>query len=98
MLGNKKRYATLRSDYHHIMEQKYDDAIADYQIYLDVDSKIYWTFVEMVNDKFYSLDVVNEAINLFQKEILYQNFGLFRLCSGLFPPNSGHLPDLRLIE
>lgn len=34
-------------------------------------SKIYWTFLEMVNDKFYSLDVVNEAINLFQKEILY---------------------------
>ena len=43
-------------------------------------------------------DVLYEAINLCQKEILYQNFGLFRLCSGLFPPNSGHLPDLRLIE
>ena len=81
-----------------MMEQKYDDAIADFQIYLDVDSKMYWTFVEMANDEFYSLDVVNEAIDLCQIEILYQNFGLFRQCSGLFTQNSGHLPDLRLIE
>lgn len=81
-----------------MMEQKDDDAISDFQIYIYVDSKIYCPFVEMVNDEPYSLDIMNEAIDLCQKEILYQNFGLFRLCSGLFPQNSGHLPDLRLIE
>ena len=81
-----------------MMEQKYDDAISDFQIYTYVDSKIHCPFVEMTNDEFYSLDVVNEALDLCQKEIRYQNFGLFRQCSGLFPPNSGHLPDLRLIE
>ena len=87
-----------RSGYHRMMEQKDDDAISDFQIYIYVDSKIYCPFVEMVNDEPYSLDIMNEAIDLCQKEILYQNFGLFRLCSGLFPQNSGHLPDLRLIE
>lgn len=67
----QKRYATLRSGYHHMMEQEYDDAIADFQTYLDVDSKIYWKFVGMANDEFYSRDVVNEAIDLCQNKIHY---------------------------
>ena len=87
-----------RSGYHRMMEQKYDDAISDFQIYTYVDSKIHCPFEEMANDEFYSLDVVNEALDLCQKEIRYQNFGLFRQCSGLFPQNSGHFPDLCLIE
>lgn len=67
----QKRFATLRSGYHHMMEQEYEEAIADFQTYLDVDSKIYWTFLEMVNNEFYSRDGVNEAIDMCQKEIHY---------------------------
>lgn len=67
----QKRYATLRGGYHHMMKQEYDDAIADFQTYLDVNSKIYWKFVEMANDEFYSRDVVNEAIDLCQNKIHY---------------------------
>ena len=74
-----------------MMEQKDDDAISDFQIYIYVDSKIYCPFVEMVNDEPYSLDVMNEAIDLCQKEIFNKNFGLFS-------PNSGYLPDFRLIQ
>lgn len=66
----QKRYATLRSGYHHMMEQEYDEAITDFQTYLNVNSKIYWKFVEMANDEFYSRDVVNEAIDICNEKLI----------------------------
>lgn len=68
MLGNKKRYATLRSGYHHIMEQKYDDGIADFQIYLDLGSKIYWTIVE-VFAKSKILSIEQKSLEVFTRAV-----------------------------
>ena len=49
-----KRFATLQHGYSCMEQRQYDEAIVDFEEYLDIDSVIYWYLIEHINDKSYS--------------------------------------------
>lgn len=58
----QRHFEMVRTGYEYMKEEQYDEAIASFETYLDVNSKAYWRIVEFINNKNYSQQGVKTAI------------------------------------
>lgn len=58
----QRRFATVKSGYEYMESEQYDEAIAAFEDYLDVNLSAYWFLVECVNDESYSRQGVSSAL------------------------------------
>ena len=47
-IWQQKRFATLQHGYSCMEQRQYDEAIVDFEEYLDIDSVIYWYLIEHI--------------------------------------------------
>ena len=56
----QKRFATLRHGYYSMEQEQYEEAVEDFEEYLNVDSPVYWFLMKHLNkDANYSRDKVS---------------------------------------
>ncbi len=58
----QKRFQTLRNGYRLMDNQKYTEAIDEFDEYLSVDCKLYWKLTEIMNGHDFSKEGVESAI------------------------------------
>lgn len=58
----QQRFETLKNAYRLMENQKYEEAIVEFNKYLSVDSKFYWKMIEIVNEYDSSKQGVERAV------------------------------------
>lgn len=57
----QNRFDGLRNGYEYMESGKYQEAIQEFEAYLNVDSKVYWKFIDLMNEYPYTQEGVMEA-------------------------------------
>lgn len=58
----QRRFAILEQGYYYMEQCQYDEAVASFEKYLNMDSPIYWYFMEHMNDESYSRKNVSDCL------------------------------------
>lgn len=58
----QNRFDGVRNAYEYMESGKYQEAIQKFDAYLNVDSKVYWKFIDMMNEYPYTQEGVMEAV------------------------------------
>ena len=59
----QKKFATLRHGYFTMEQHRYEEAVENFEEYLDVDSKMHWYLLEHINnDESYSREKVRDCL------------------------------------
>ena len=58
----QNRFESARNGYEYMESGKYHEATQEFEIYLNVDSKVYWKLIDMTNEYQYTREGVMEAV------------------------------------